>query len=121
MYGKLHKNPILSLVFAGFIAFLPTDPGPHLSNNEPSSQFQTARIVGVALPPASAISTPRAQPTWVSAAAKQNTHYSVTRAFFSTPGFQFWRCGSEADRTYWLKPRQSGHKCNRAPPQSDSR
>jgi hypothetical protein len=83
----MHRcSPVLSLLFAGFIAFLPPDLLPHLSSRESSNRLPETPILAVGLPPAPAvIAASRAQQTWASAPAKQSGPHALTGIFSVQP------------------------------------
>src|SRR5262245_8449233 len=83
-YKVRNYSAALYLLLAAFIAFVPQDLLPHLSNITRSDQFDEARILAVAFPPAPVtVAASRAQRTLVSDGAKQNAQFAVARNFIA--------------------------------------
>jgi hypothetical protein len=118
----MHRyNPVLYLLFAGFIAFLQPDLLRHLSNSEITNRLPEAPILAVGLPPALAvIAASRAQQMWASAPTKQNAQHVVIGSLCVPTGIQSSSYGSQVEFDHPLQPHKARRNCDRAPPRSSS-
>lgn len=114
-YKMRHYSAALAVLFAAFIAFVPSEllcP----ANIETSNQFFTAPIFAAALPSVPTVMASRAQRAWVLEAAKQNAHYAAAGNLAVPPGIESYTFGSEPGLIHRFQPHTSLSDCDRAPP-----
>jgi len=116
-YKVRNYSAALYLLLAAFIAFVPHDLLPHLSNIATPDRFHEARILAVAFPPApTTIAASRAQRTWVSDAAKQNDQTAEAGNFFVPPRTGSYTRGLDLRFVHHFHPHICLADCDRAPP-----